>query len=778
MREAMEEDQDKFQEDYLLQLPSILDQVNLAEISIEDEDPNLFNQPDYSGHDENLAEKLNESVLDKIASVLLDDIENDLISRKEWEDGLSEGIKQMGLKLDKRSFPFDGACGSYSPIVMRTIVEFYVSSVPELLPLEGPIKQLITGKVTPELEEIAKRVETWANLYFTKEAPEFYSDFKKMLMWLGVVGDTVRKTYFDPILKRPTSQFIMPQDFIVRYGTTNLETCRRMTERKTLDKIDISAYQKLGIYRDIDISSDEEGDESIIKKTADSVDGMTSPSYEDSDTYVIYESHVYLDIDELRKNQYNGGDNEEDLGENNYRPYIVSIDKKSRKILGLYRNWEENDKDFKRIDVFTNYFYLEGLGFYGYGATHLIGGIADASTKLLRQTIDGQTLSNFPGGMRVKGMRAVDNNLRIGPTEFIEIDTGGLPIQQAIMLMPYKEPSPYINELRKELEAAASGVMGAANSQIADFNPNVPVGTTYAMLGLLYKVQSTVIRGILDSMTKEFNLFYKLFAKHLPDVEYEFDASGNGSFIKAADFHDNIRMIPVADPHITSEVQRLMRSQVIVDSANQAPDLHDRYVAYKMLYQSMKLTESQIEKLLPPKEEVKPLDPITENQNLIQGKTAKASIEQDHQSHIIIHGMVINDPNSSPEIIAATLAHNAEHMAFKFLLDMQQMLGFQMPANPSELPMEAQNQIAMMAAQALMQQQQQQQEQAPPPPLDPAVVMLEEVRVKDKGIDEKTKADELKAQTEAFKAQLNYEAEMKKIELGEKELELKAQGII
>jgi len=597
-------------------------------------------------------------------------------------------------------------------------------------------------------------------------------------MWLGVVGDTVRKTYFDPILKRPTSMFLMPQDFIVRYGTTNLETCDRMTERKTLNKIEIAKYQQMGIYRDTNISSDDEGEESNLEKTLDSISGMTLPNYEDTDKYTLYECHTNLDIEELKEDEDNSGENEEDLKTSNYRPYIVSIDKKSKKILGLYRNWEENDKDFKRIDVFVNYFYIEGLGFYGYGGTHLIGGLADACTKLLRQTIDGQTLSNFPGGMRVKGMRAVDNNIRIGPTEFIEIDTGGLPIQQAVMTMPYKEPSPYINEMRKELEASASGIMGAANSQIADFNPNIPVGTTYAMLGLLYKVQSTVIRGIRDSMSKEFALFYKLFAKHLPDVEYEFDASGEELFIKADDFNEKINIIPVADPHVTSEVQRLMRSQVIVDSANQAPDLHDRYTAYKMLYEAMKLTESQIDELLPPKPEIPPLDPITENQNLIQGKAATASIDQDHDSHMLIHNMIVNDPNSPPEIIAETLAHNSSHRALKFLIEMQQMVGFQMPENPYELPMEVQNQIAMMSANALMEQQQQQQEQAPPPPLDPALVMLEEVKVKDKGIDEKAKADELKAQTEAFKAQLNYEAEMKKIELGEKELELKAQGII
>jgi hypothetical protein len=773
----MDQERDEFQEEHLFQLPSILDQVNIEEISLDDEIPK-FIQPDFSGHDENLAELLDEHVLDKISAALIDDIENDIISRKDWEDGLADALKELGIKVDKRTFPFEGASGIYSPVMMRTITEFYVNSVPELLPIEGPIKQYVIGKVSEEVEEVAKRVETWSNIFFTQEAVEFYADFKKMLLWLAVIGDTVRKVYFDPVLKRPTSRFLMPQDFVVKYGTTNLETCERMTEIVTMNKVTIADYQKMGIYRDISFAANDDEGGSNLEKTIDYVEGMSVPNYNANDEYTLYESHVNLDIKELNRNQDAEVDNEEDLKDSSYKPYVVTIDKKSSKILSIYRNWEEDDEDYTRKEYFVNYMYMEGLGFYGFGAAHLIGGLSKGSTQLLRQTLDGQTLSNFPGGVRAKGMRDVDNNIRVGPTEFIEIDTAGLRIQDVIMPMPYKEPSPYINEMRNELEASAAGIMGAANSQIADFNPNVPVGTTYALLGLLYKVQSTVIRGIRDCMEKEFKLFYKLFAKYLPDVEYEFNSPGMTSFISSKDFKENIHIVPIADPHVTSDVQRLIRSQLIVDSANQAPDLHDRYTAYKMLYKSMKLTDSQIEELLPPKEEIMPLDPITENQNIMQGKAAVASIAQDHASHNVIHNMILNDQSSTPEIIASAMAHIAEHKAFEFLVNMEQMTGFQMPENPYELPMEVQNQIALLAAQAIMQQQQQQQEQAPPPPLDPALVMLEEVKVKDKGIDEKAKADQLRARTEAFKAQLNYEAEMKKIELDEKELELKAQGII
>jgi hypothetical protein len=264
----------------------------------------------------------------------------------------------------------------------------------------------------------------------------------------------------------------------------------------------------------------------------------------------------------------------------------------------------------------------------------------------------------------------------------------------------------------------------------------------------------------------------------LPDVAYKFNGPGISSEISSHDFTENIHIVPIADPHVTSELQRLIRSQLIVDSANQSPDLHNRYQAYKMLYQSMKLSDSQIDELLPPEEQTLPLHPVAENQNIMKGKAVVASIEQDHASHNIIHKLIPNDPNSTPEMVASAMAHIAEHSAFEFQLQIQQMVGFQMPDDPASLPMEVQNQIAMMVAQAIMQQQEQQQQEAPPPPLDPAVVMLEEVKVKDKGIDEKAKADQLKAEVESFKAQLNYEAEMKKIELDEKELELKASGTI
>ncbi len=682
----------------------------------------------------------------------------------------------MGLKVDQREFPFNGASGVYSPIMLRTVMEYASTAYPELFPIGGPVKQVIVGEKTDELEAQAERVENWANLYFTEIAEEYYPDNQKMLMWLGIFGCAFRKVYFDQVLGRPTSRFIRPHDFIVNYGATDLKSCWRYTEVVRKDRKTFSEDQKIGLYRDISLLADDNNDDdaSNFAKTLDEVEGLSNPNYDKDIEYLFYECHTFLDIKDIENKDYDLTDNESSK-DVDFRPYVVTIHKKTKKILALYRNWQEDDKFYKRKDIYVKYGFAEGLGFYNLGAAHLIGGLSQACTALLRQTIDGQTLSNFPGGLHVKGLRLEDNNIRVGPTEFIPVDTGGLPIQDSIMMMPYKEPSPAINELKKELEASAAGIMGAANMQIADFNPNVPVGTTYALLGILHRQSGAIIRSNRDSLNQELKLFFKEFHNSLPDTPYNYDHMGGSGFISRHDFSPSIAMIPVADPHVTTEMQRLMRYQMIIDDAKSSPPgLIDLYTAYRNKYRSMKMSQNEIDELMPPPEETKPLDPVTENQNLMTGKPVKASIDQDHDSHIVLHNILINDPMTPPEVKAEAMAHIQHHNALKFQIQMQGLLGNPMPEDPSEISMEVQNQIAMDLAQKVMAQQQEQQEQMPPPPLDPAAVMLEDVKVKDKGIDEKARTDEMKIELEAFKAQLGYEADMQKLNLEREKAGLEA----
>lgn len=741
----------------------ILPSIDSLHEEIIEEQPEFEETSEQRDFHENLAETLPENILNKISGQLIDAIDDDILSRKDWEIGLKDALEQCGLQVEKMEFPFPRACGVYSQIMMQSIMEFYSSAVAELLPLEGPTKELIIGEPTEELEEQAKRVEQFGNYFFTQMAPEFYPDFKKMLPWVGLAGHAIRKVYFDPILRRPTSKFFKAQDFIVSYGTTSLTTCWRMTEVLRMNAADLQRYKDMGIYRHVKISPQDESDEqSDFEMTVDRTEGVRRPAYDLATDFELYECHTYLDINDLGDN-YNGMDSNDDAP--SYRPYRITMHKETFQVLAVYRNWKEDDEEFKRKDYYVDYGFADGFGFYKLGAAHLIGGIATACTTLLRQYIDGMTLSNFPGGMHIKGMRLEDNNIRIGPTEFIPVDTGGLPIQDAIMLMPYKEPSPGINEMRKELEMAAARIMGAANAQMGEFNPNAPVGTTLALLDVINLNQSTVMRSLRDSMATEIKLFYTLFSETLPEEEISFDTAGASSVIKASDFSTNIRLVPLADPHVTTKMQRLMRAQTLYEMALGNPGVFDVREAALNYIKEVKISDSLAKKLVPDKEDIKKLDPVTENMNLMQSMAVKAYIDQDHAAHKIVHESLLQNPQMDPNVAAAVTAHIAQHSAFEFQIQMQQGMGMEIPEKPEEVPEEIQNKIAMMAAQVVQQQMQQQQEQLPPPPLDPAAVMLEEVKVKAAALEQKAKSDELKAQTEAFKAQLANEAKMKELEI-------------
>ena len=748
------------------QLPSILDEEEFIE-----EEPMAMEEGSF---EENLAEILDETTLNKIAGRLLDDIEDDYLSRKDWEMGLKSAMEQLGLKWDaQKEFPFVNACGVYSQVMLQSITEFYAQAVAELLPIEGPVKEMVIGDVTEELEQKAKLIETFANYYFTQIATEFYPDFKKMLPWVGLTGSSFRKVYFDPILRRPTSKFFKAQDFVVNYATTSLANCWRMTEVVKMNAVELQRYMQMGIYRDIEISPiDESDDHTEFEHAIDRIEGMTMPAYDEKIDYELYECHTYLDMKEIETSE---AMDEEVDAESTYRPYRVTLHKETRKVLSLYRNWSERDPDYKRNDYYVDYGYMDGYGFYKLGAAQMVGGLAAACTTLLRQYIDGMTLSNFPGGMHVKGMRLEDNNIRIGPTEFIPVDTGGLPIQQSIMLMPYKEPSPGINEMRKELEMAAGRIMGSANQQLQEFNATAPVGTTYALLDRINLVQSTVIRSLRDSMATEFKLFYKLFSETMPEEPAQIDAIGQSISISAADFSENIKIVPVADPHVTTKMQRLMRAQTIVDLSAQLPQLMDQRQAIENYIKEIKIPESLMKKLVPNREELPPIDPVTENMYIMNGKPVKAHIDQDHMAHRTIVQSLMAKPDIPPHVIAAAAAHDMEHQAFEFLIQIQQQMGMEVPQNAEQPPPEMQNQIAMMAAQVIAQQGQENQANQPPPPIDPGLVMMEDVKVKQMAVEQKAKSDEQKAQSDAFKVQMEYEAKMKALEVRVMEIEQKAK---
>ncbi len=751
------------------------------------------------GHNQNLAEVLDENILDKISGELLEEIEADDESREEWLSTLAESFKLLGLKLEQMALPFPGASGVYSTVAIQAITEFIATAASELLPSQGPAREEQLGDTSAETNDKAQRVEEWFNIFLTQINKGYYANFRAMLFWVAWAGMAIRKVYYDPATKMPTSEFIQPQDFIVSYETTSLHNCFRMTERLKINSMDLWHRQKSGMYRDLTIKefddADDEDTASVVDDAVDRVLGKNKPDYDKKTEYKLYECRTYINLEDYNFDALVNKEIEnieEDEFEHKFLPYIITIDSESKKILAIYNDWDENDPDKKRNEVYSAFGYAQGPGFYKLGAAQLIGGTTKTASDLLRNTVNGLYLSNMPGGLYAKGTRLENNNLTISPGQFVPIDTGGMSINDIFTTMPYKEPSTQINVLRAELETSAARLMGTVNSQLPDFNPNSPVGTTYAILDVINLVQSEVMRALRESMADEFKLFFGLFKEYMPDEPYYFNKLGGQSYICAADFLDTINIVPVADAHVTSKMQKQMQAMAVLDRAAQFPQMHNMYEALHRYYKAVKVQD--IDDILLKPEETQPLDPITENMNIMTMKPVAAGIWQDHQSHIMTHQLLLNNPQD-PQQMAAVQSHIQQHNAMAYQLQMQQLMGIELPQNIQELPPEQQNQIAMLAAQATQQLMAQQQQSAPPPPLDPAVVMLEEVKVRaqqaeDRAkndsakidleiakleierarlelerekIAEKAMADEEKISSDAFKAHLAYDAKLKEI---------------
>lgn len=720
--------------------------------------------PSGSSHEANLADSdlLSDSVLQKLGSFIVDAVQDDIASRSEWESSLKNGVKLLGNKIEPKEWPFKNASGVWDTIMMQAVLSFQATAYPELLPADGPVKSDIMGDETPETLEIAQRQEEWGNYFLTQIATEYYPEFDQMLFYIPLFGCAFKKVFQDPVKNRPVLPFIKPQEFVVNYGTTSLESCSRMTQIIKLTEKEIRDYQNSGFYRNTSLQAQDEGDSpSTLQNSIDSMDGIKPGSEEYNKEYTLYECHIDIDL-----NDFLGlGDNQIEFKDKTFLPYIVTVDVESCKILSIYKNWDEHEEDLVKLQYFVDYQFIRGLGFYGYGYSHILGNQAHTATAILRQLIDAGMLANFPGGLRVKGMQLENDTLRIGPGQFPEIETGGLPIQQSIMNLPYKEPSNTLFTLLEKVEQNASQLAGAANLQTADFNINAPVGTTLALLEQTQKLQSTIMRRLHQSMRQEFRLLYNLFKKNLTEEKFEFNGKGAKNFISRKDFIDNIQIIPVSDPNSQSSTHRLIKYESILKLAAQFPQIHDMRQIYEMIYRELKI--GNIDKILPQQKEIPPLDPITENMYLMTNKPVQAFIWQDQDAYIAVNSLLLNNPN--PQIVATTQAHIQQREAFRFMLSMQQMMGMQLPPQPEQLPPEAQNEIAMAAAQAVQQMQQQQQQQNPAP-LDPALVMLEDVKVKAMGIERKAESEDLR--TEA-----RFEIDQQKVDL-DREKMLLEKGFI
>jgi hypothetical protein len=717
---------------------------------------NLANIDPEMDFDANLAAVLDDGELAEISQHILEGIEADRQSRVEWDGLRAEGIKLLGLNIEERSYPFQGACGTYDPLMAEAVFRIQAIARGELLPARGPVKTQVVGLSTDPRQDIAIRKQEWMNLFLTQLAPEYYPDFDQMLLWWAMDGSAFKLVYQDPVLKRPVLPFINADNFIVDYNATSLETARRATYVTPMSKRQLREMQKSGAWLDIKVPEPQQQarQQSPVKEQVDQSTGLKPVLALGDDTYRINNCHTDLELEGL-----------DDFGLP--VPYRVTIDEDSRKVLGLYRNWRQDDPMRRKRRCFVHYKFLAGFGFYGYGYSHVLAGAAKTTTMVTRQIVDGGTLNNFPGGVRVKGMRLEDNNLQIGPMSFPEIETAGLPIQQAIMAMPYKEPSEVSFKMLQSVRENARNLANTAEIAVGEGRQDAPVGTTIALLEASQKVQSAILKRAHAAQREEYTMLADLFGEHLPERPYPFPIQGGRMAIMRSDFQDNNDIIPVADPNITSATQRVMRTEQVLKMATGAGPLFDQRAAYMNMLREMGYDEQEISRLMPAPPMARPLDPLSENQNMILNKPVKAAPYQDHDAHMQSHMPLTMQPGPAQQ---PALAHIAEHTSMKMRVQVEQIIGMPLPPPDQPLPPQIENQIAVLVAKA-MQVIAQQQGGADP---SATQIMMEQLKLDAAKIQQQAAAATTKSQTEIYKANLKAQTDMAQIRSDENVARMKA----
>ena len=638
-------------------------------------------------HGANLAEFIDDSLLGEIASELVAAYEDDLQTRKDWEEAYSKGLDLLGVKYEERSEPFEGASGVTHPLISESVTQFQAQAYKELLPSSGPVKTQIIGAKTPEVEAQASRVKNFMNYRIMDVMTEYDPGMDQMLFYLPLSGSTFKKVYFDPVRGREVSEFVPAQDLVIPYSAVDLDTTPRATHVLKMQGNDLRKMQLSGVYRDIDLGNT--GDDSagnVVKEKIDEIDGRSKGHTDDTRT--ILEFHADLEIEGF-----------EDIGPDGEPtglklPYIVVVDKDTNKVLSIQRNWSENDLLKRKRQYFVHYKFLPGLGFYGFGLIHMIGGLGRSATAILRQLIDAGTLSNLPAGFKAKGIRVRDNDSPIQPGEWREIDAPGMDLRNALVPLPYKEPSATLAQLLGALVTDGRRFISLADQQMTNLNNEAPVGTTVALLERGMKVMSAIHKRLHAAQKAEFKLLARIISENLPPV-YPYAVAGAPSEIKQADFDDRVDVIPVSDPNIFSMSQRVTLAQTELQLAQSAPDIHNLREAYRRMYQALEV--ENIDQILPPPPQPQPMDPAMEAGLLIQGQVPQAFPEQDHDAHIQAHIAVLQMGivSMTPMLVGVVSAHIFQHLSLKAreqvdqeLAQLRQQAGAQMGA---QIGMAAQN---------------------------------------------------------------------------------------
>jgi hypothetical protein len=606
-------------------------------------------------HNANLAEYLDDGYLGELSSELQAAYEDDLSSRSEWEEGYTKGLDQLGVNYQERSTPFEGASGVTHPLIAESVTQFQAQAYKELLPAGGPVQTQVMGAQDSAREEQASRVKHFMNYQITEVMEEYDPDMDQLLFYLPLSGSTFKKVYFDEARQRAVSKFVPAQDLVVPYSASDLQTASRITHVLRMDANEVRKLQVAGFYRDVELTKYEGGPDTVREKV-DEIQG-TSKSYTD-DVFTLLEMHVDLDLEGFEDMSPDGEPTGIQL------PYIVTVDEGSGQVLSIRRNFKEGEDLARKRHYFVHYKFMPGLGFYGFGLIHMIGGLGRASTSILRQLIDAGTLANLPAGFKARGVRVRNNDEPLQPGEWRDIDTPGGSIRDSIIPLPYKEPSATLAQLLGALVEGGRRFVSLADQQTSNMNQEAPVGTTVALLERGMKVMSAIHKRLHYAQKIEFRILARIFAENLPP-EYPYDVAGAERTIKAEDFDERVDVIPVSDPNIFSMAQRVTLAQTQLQLAQSNPQMHNLHAAYRRMYQALEV--QNIDELLPPPPEPQPLDPAIENARALMGEILQTFPDQDHDLHIKLHLLFMKTPlvSTSPQVMGTFYAHIMEHVSQK-----------------------------------------------------------------------------------------------------------------
>ena len=675
----------------------------------------------------NLAEFIDDTELGRISSEMVNEVQEDMNSRKEWEDQYKGGLELLGMNYEDRAEPFEGASGIVHPLLAESVTQFQAQAYRELLPAGGPVTTAIIGQETSEVLAQAERVKNFMNYQITYDMEEYDPELDQMLFYLPIVGSSFKKVYFDPTLQRAVSKFVHAEDLIVPYNATDLKTATRICHVIRMDSNEVRKLQLSGFYRDIELpTSDSDGaDYNEVRETIKDIEGIHSESSYNEEL-TLYEIHTDLDLP--------GFEDQSQAGENTglKMPYIVTILEKSGEVLSIKRNFNEADPLRSKIPYFVHYKFLPGLGFYGFGLTHMIGGLSRASTSILRQLIDAGTLSNLPAGFKARGARIRDDETPLNPGEFRDVDMVGMDLRQAIMPLPFKEPSQTLYSLLGTLIDSGRRFASMADMKVGEMQGNAPVGTTMAIMERGTKVMSAIHKRLHYSQKVEFKILARIFAIGAP--VYPYQVPGAPPEIKQTDFDQRIDVLPVSDPNIFSMSQRIALAQTQLQLAQSNPDIHGpngMYQAYRKMYEALGVTN--IDTILQPPPQPMPMNPAKENQEALRGARLQAFPEQNHQAHISAHLAMIATPiaQANAAIVMTLQGHISEHIAMMSEIQAQQEISANMTPEQQAIMQQDpiamkqfQDQVASRAAEISSEVSEQYAQSITPPPSEDPLVSI------------------------------------------------------